>query len=195
MAQSQGVAHVASGDLFRDHQQRDTELGRQTRSYMEQGQLVPDEVTIQMIRQRTEEPDCRQGFVLDGFPRTLAQALALEGLLQERRVSLDRVLYIRVSEGELVQRLGGRLICRNCQTPYNLSTSLPRLEGTCDRCGGPLYQRADDTPGAVMNRIRVYLEETAPLIEHYLQQGVLAEVDGEQGISQVAQALAAALEE
>ena len=194
LAESQGVPHVASGDLFREHQQKGTELGQMVRSYMDQGQLVPDEVTIQMISQRMDAPDCANGVVLDGFPRTIAQAKALDDLFKDRGSKLDRVLYIRVSEEELVRRLGGRLLCRNCQTPYNRTTSPPKVEGVCDRCGGELYQRADDTPEAVRNRIQVYLDETTPLIDHYRQRGVLAEADGEQEIDQVARALAAALE-
>jgi adenylate kinase len=194
LAESQGVPHVASGDLFREHQLKGTELGQLVRSYIEQGQLVPDEVTIRMINQRIDEPDCVNGVVLDGFPRTTAQATALGNLFESRGSKLERVLYIRVSEEELVQRLGGRILCRGCQTPYNLVSLPPKTSGLCDRCGGELYQRPDDTPEAVRNRIRVYLEETAPLIDYYREKGILREVDGEQKVDQVAKALHASLE-
>ena len=193
LAEGLKVPHVATGDLFREHQQKATELGQLARSYMEKGQLVPDQVTVGMVSQRLDQPDARRGMVLDGFPRTLAQAEALDDLLKQRRANLDEVLYIRVSPEELVRRLGGRLVCRNCQTPYNLVTAPPKVAGVCDRCGGPLYQRADDAPEAVRNRIRVYMEETAPLVDYYRQQGILVEVDGEQPIEVVGRALTAAL--
>ncbi len=193
LAKSQSVPHIATGDLFREHQQKGTELGQLARTYMEKGQLVPDQVTIQMVSLRLDQPDAARGMVLDGFPRTIAQAKALDDLLKQRTAKLDKVLYIRVSEEELVQRLGGRLICRNCQTPYNLVSAPPKVEGVCDRCGGPLYQRADDTPEAVRTRIRVYLKETTPLIDYYQRQKTLVEVDGEREIDQVGKALAAAL--
>ncbi|MEK7681432.1 MAG: adenylate kinase [Chloroflexota bacterium] len=179
------LAHVASGDLFREHQQKGTELGLLAKSYMEKGQLVPDEVTIRMVLERIERPDCAQGAILDGFPRTIEQARALDQALTQRNKAIDKVLYIVVSEAELVRRLSDRWICRSCQTPYNVTSAPPRVAGKCDRCGGQLYQRADDTPETARNRLRVYFQQTMPLIEYYQKAGKLTEVNGEQEIDKV----------
>ena len=188
-----GLAHVASGDLFRQAQDNGSELGTLVRSYMEKGELVPDAVTIRVIRERISAPDCAQGFILDGFPRTLEQAKALDEALTEKGKAVDVVLYIKVSTEELVKRLGGRWVCRNCQTPYHVISSPPRVAGRCDRCGGELYQRPDDSEEAVRNRLRVYSTETAPLIEYYTGQGKLVEINGEQGVEVVAKEVMAAL--
>ncbi|MDO8531964.1 MAG: adenylate kinase [Dehalococcoidia bacterium] len=179
------LAHVASGDLFREHQQKGTELGLLAKSYMEKGQLVPDEVTIRMVLERIERPDCAQGAILDGFPRTIEQAKALDQALTQRNKAIDKVLYIVVSEAELVRRLSDRWICRSCQIPYNVTSAPPKLTGKCDRCGGQLYQRADDTPETARNRLRVYFQQTMPLIEYYQKAGKLTEVNGEQEIDKV----------
>lgn len=179
------LAHVASGDLFREHQQKGTELGLLAKSYMEKGQLVPDEVTIRMVLERIERPDCAQGAILDGFPRTIEQARALDQALTQRNKAIDKVLYIVVSEAELVRRLSDRWICRSCQTPYNVTSAPPRVAGKCDRCSGQLYQRADDTPETARNRLRVYFQQTMPLIEYYQKAGKLTEVNGEQEIDKV----------
>jgi len=192
VAEDQGIPRVASGDLFRDHQQRDTELGRLARSYMERGVLVPDDVTITMVMEWVEAHGDAEGFLLDGFPRTLTQAEALERAMADRG-GIDRALYIGVSHGELVKRLGGRLICRTCQTPYNMASSPPAEPGKCDRCAGELYQRDDDKPEAVATRIQVYQEETEPLVGHYHKAGILREVDGERSIEEVTAALLDAL--
>ena len=187
------VPHVASGDLFRKHQQEETELGALAASFMSKGELVPDEVTIKMIEQRLGEDDCDQGIILDGFPRTVAQATALDRLFASLGNKLDLVLYIAVSEDELVRRLGGRITCRNCQTPYNLVSSPPKIENVCDQCSGELYQRPDDTADAVRQRIQVFTQQTAPLVDYYTSKGILTEIDGEQAISDVQRALIAAV--
>ncbi|OGO04310.1 MAG: adenylate kinase [Chloroflexi bacterium RBG_13_54_9] len=188
-----GLAHVASGDLFRQAQNNGSELGALVRSYMERGELVPDAVTIRVILERISAPDCAQGFILDGFPRTLEQADALDEALTERGQAIDVVLHIKVSTEELVRRLSGRWICRNCQTPYHVISSPPKVAGRCDRCGGELYQRPDDSEEAVRNRLRVFSTETAPLIEYYVGQGKLVEINGEQGVKAVAKEVMAAL--
>ncbi|MDY6907930.1 MAG: adenylate kinase [Chloroflexota bacterium] len=193
ISQRLGLAHVASGDLFREAASRGDELGQKVKSYMEQGLLVPNDVTISMILERIERPDCAAGFILDGFPRTLEQAQALDGALGEKGKAIDRVVYINVSADELVRRLGGRWICRSCQAPYHEVSSPPRVAGKCDRCGGELYQRADDTPETVRKRIEVYLKETAPLIDYYQGQGRLVEIDGERGIDEVGADMVAAI--
>lgn len=192
LAESLGIHAVSSGDLFRDHQRRDTELGRLARSYMERGVYVPDDVTIRMVREWIENPDHASGFVLDGFPRTQAQARSLDEAVAERG-GIDRVVFIRVSDDELVRRLSGRIICVECQRPYNLNSSPPADAGACDDCGGELYQRDDDKAEVVAKRIEVYNRETEPLVQYYRESGNLSEVDGERPVEAVGAALAAAV--
>jgi adenylate kinase len=184
LARHMGVAHVASGDLFRQNQEQGTELGLLVKQYMERGELVPDDVTIRLIMDRIGQEDCRQGFILDGFPRTMEQATALDRALGKQGV--DCVLNIRVAHEELVQRLSDRLICRQCQTPYHRTNLPPKVEDRCDRCGGELYQRADDQPKVVQRRLQVQQELLATLLDYYSEQGKLAKVDGEQEIDHVA---------
>lgn len=190
-----GIAHVASGDLFREAVSRGDGLGQQAKSYMEKGLLVPDEITIRMILERIAAPDCAKGFILDGFPRTLQQAKALDEALGERGEAVEIAVYIIVSPEELVRRLSGRFICRSCQTPYHLVSSPPKVAGRCDRCGGELYQRPDDLPETVKKRIEVYFAETAPLIAYYEEAGKLVEINGDGGIEEVGEELGAALKE
>ncbi len=193
LSQRLGIPHVASGDLFREAMERGTELGGKAQSYLERGVLVPDEVTNAMLEERLKEPDCAQGVILDGFPRTIEQAQALEGILTERGKRVDRVLVIQVSEGALIERLSGRRTCRRCQANYHLFFNPPQEEGVCDKCGGDLYQRSDDREETVRRRFRVYSEETAPLIDYYRCQGLLTEIDGEQGIESVQEKILTAL--
>ncbi len=193
VSQELGLAHIASGDLFRQALERGNELGLLAKSYMERGELVPDEITIRMILERVAAPDCSQGFILDGFPRTLEQAKALDQVLIESGKTIDKAVYIKVSTQELLRRLSGRWLCRNCQTPYNILTSPPRETGRCDHCGGELYQRPDDNPESVQRRLEVYLAETMPLIEYYEKMGKLVEVNGEQAMGEVSRELMAAL--
>jgi len=189
MSEYLGIVHISSGDLLRDHQARDTELGNTARSYMQKGLLVPDELIIGMIEERIRLTDARVGYVLDGFPRTVEQAQALGKALEKRGETIDRVANISVSEDELILRLGGRWICRQCQRPYHEVNSIPRKEGVCDECGGELYQREDDVPEAVSQRIKVFAEQTAPLIQYYSEKGNLVEVDGEGSIEGVRESL------
>jgi adenylate kinase len=189
-----GLAHIASGDLFRKEQESGSELGKIAKSYMEKGQLVPDDITVRMILGRIAAPDCAKGFLLDGFPRTLEQAKALDKALGEQRKKIDKVLYIKVSVKELLRRLSGRWICRNCQTPYNVVELPPKVKGKCDRCGGELYQRADDTEETARKRLDVYFNQTMPLIEYYTKSGALVEVNGEQGVEAVGREVIAVLE-
>ena len=175
---------MSSGDLFRDHQERNTDLGKLARSYMERGVLVPDDVTIKMVMEWIEDHEGPDGVLLDGFPRTLAQAEALDAALAGHG-GIDRAVNIKVPIDEVVRRLAGRLVCRDCQTPYDREFSPPKEPGVCDRCGGELYQRDDDRPEAVKKRIEVYFDETEPLIKHYRQAGVLKEVEGEGPVEEV----------
>lgn len=189
-----GLAHIASGDLFRQEQDSGSELGRIAKSYMEKGLLVPDEVTVKMVLGRIAAPDCARGFLLDGFPRTLEQAKALDQALAEGGKSISSVLYIKVSTEELLRRLSGRWICRNCQAPYNIVELPPKVPGKCDYCGGELYQRPDDSEETARKRLEVYFAQTMPLIEYYTQAGKLVEIEGEKGIEGVARDLIAAIE-
>lgn len=189
-----GLAHIASGDLFRKEQESGSELGKIAKSYMEKGQLVPDDVTVKMVLGRIAAPDCVKGFLLDGFPRTLEQAKALDKALAAQGKRIDRVLYIKVSVKELLRRLSGRWICRNCQAPYNIVELPPKVKGKCDRCGGELYQRADDTEETARKRLDVYFNQTMPLIEYYTKSGTLVEVNGEQGVEAVGRDVIAVLE-
>ena len=190
LAQKLGLAHVASGDLFREAIEKETELGKQAKVYVVKGELVPDELTTKMILERLAAPDCTLGAILDGFPRTLSQAQSLDNALAQHDKTIEKVIYIKVQQEELQKRLSGRWICRNCQTPYHLVNSPPKVKGKCDKCGGELYQRADDTAEAVENRLKVYFAETAPLIDYYTKAGRLVEIDGQGDIAEVQERIA-----
>ena len=193
VAEELNLAHIASGDLFRQALEQGTELGIQAKSYMEKGELVPDEITIQMVLERISAPDCESGIILDGFPRNLEQAEALDEALARQGKAIDKAIYIKVFEEELIKRLSGRWICRNCQTPYHTTNSPPQIEGKCDKCGGELYQRADDTIDTVEQRLQVYFAQTVPLIDYYAQASKLLEVDGEGAMDEVSERIVAAL--
>lgn len=180
-----GVVHVASGDLFRRALEKKTELGLLAKSYMEKGELVPDEVTINMVLERIRQRDCADGVLFDGFPRTLSQAEALDDKLAGEGRQIDRVVYIEVPAEELVKRLSGRWICRECQTPYHEQSSPPKNAGRCDICGGELYQRADDNEETVRERLKVFFSQTVPIVDYYDLQKKLLRVDGNRGIDEV----------
>ncbi len=173
------LAHVASGDLFRQALAKGTPLGLQAKAYMEKGQLVPNEITIKMVLERLESPDTKNGVLLDGFPRNVEQAKALDEALKKQNKTIDKAVYIKVSEAELLKRLTGRWICRNCQTPYHEVNSPPKVKGKCDKCGGDLYQRPDDNTETIKNRLKVFFAETTPLIDYYTKAGKLLEINGE----------------
>ncbi len=194
LAQTLGIPQVSTGDLFRENLKNETPLGLLARGYMERGELVPDEVTVGMVRERLKQPDCAHGAILDGFPRTVAQAEALEALLAELGSRLTVVPYIQVPEEVLLARLAGRWTCKVCGAMYHQLFNPPQQAGVCDRCGGELYQRADDTPQTQQRRIRVYLEQTAPLIDYYRRKGLLVEVDGRGEIDQVQAGLLAIIQ-
>jgi adenylate kinase len=179
------LPHLASGDLFRQAVQKGTKLGQTVKEYMDKGKLVPDELTIQVISERLGEPDCKDGCLLDGFPRTVEQAKALDKALAERGKAIDVGIYIEVAEQELLKRLSGRWICRQCQAPYHEVSSPPKVAGKCDRCGGELYQRSDDAEATVRERLKVYFAQTTPVLGYYQKQGKLVKVDGEQEIEKV----------
>jgi adenylate kinase len=180
MAEWLPLPRVSSGDLFRANLSQETELGKQAKVYMDRGELVPDEVTIGMVADRIAEPDCADGVVFDGFPRTVAQAEALDDLLADMGRQVDTVLNIEVSEDVLLERLAGRWTCSQCGEIYHRLFSPEKVEGICDKCGGSLYQREDDNRETQLRRIRVYQEQTAPLQDYYRARGVLVDIDGEQ---------------
>ncbi len=185
IAERKRVAHVASGDLFRMHLGAGSELGVLAKTYMDRGELVPDEVTIRMVLDRTAAGDAVEGYVLDGFPRTIEQAAALDNALAVHGQTLDATALIEVDTEELVRRLAGRWICRDCQTPYHEVSAPPVAAGVCDACGGALYQRDDDKSEVVRARLETYERQTAPLTSYYEQQGKLVRVDGEQAVDVV----------
>ena len=193
VAQELSLVHIASGDLFRQALEQGTELGIQAKSYMEKGMLVPDAITIRMVLERILAPDCEPGVILDGFPRNLEQATALDEALLEQGKAIDKVVYIKVSQQELLNRLSGRWICRQCQTPYHAINSPPKVWGKCDNCGGELYQRPDDSVGTIEKRLEVYFAQTAPLIDYYTKTDKLLEVDGEGSVNEVGRRIVTAL--
>jgi adenylate kinase len=185
LSKALGIPQVSTGDLFRENLRAETPLGLLAKGYMERGELVPDEATLGMARERLSRPDCARGAILDGFPRTVAQAQALEQFLAGLGTRLSVVPYITVPEDVLLERLAGRWTCRACGAMYHQLFSPPRRAGVCDRCGGELYQRVDDAPETQKRRIQVYFEQTAPLIGYYREKGLLVEVDGLTGMDQV----------
>jgi len=193
LARERELVHIATGDLFRQALERGTELGLKAKSYMEKGVLVPSQITISMVLERLSAPDCAGGVILDGFPRNLEQAEALDKALSHQGKAIDKVVYIKVAEEELLKRLSGRWICRQCQAPYHATDSPPKVPGKCDKCGGELYQRPDDNETSVKKRLEVYFAETAPLIDYYTRGSKLLEIDGEGGVAEVAKRIKAAL--
>lgn len=194
LAEAMGVPHFSSGDLFRHHVGTESDLGQLAKSFLDKGMLVPDDVTIEMVADRLAQPEFRQGAVLDGFPRTVAQAQALEGLLAKRRAAVGMVAGLRVPPQALVRRLSGRWTCRANGHIYHSLSHPPAKPGVCDIDGSPLDQRDDDRPETVEKRIQVYLEETAPVEQYYRERGLLYEIDGEQPAEQVTESLVREIE-
>ena len=192
IAAATGLVHISTGDMFREHVKNNTELGQLANQYMSRGELVPDEVTIKMLLERISRDDAKAGAMFDGFPRNVVQAKALDEALAARGAKVDRALLITVSDEELVARLGGRWICRNCGRLYHERNDPPRQPGICDACGGELYQRDDDRPEVVRARLEKQ-KPPADLIEHYRKAGVLREIDGERSLDEVTAALLEAI--
>jgi adenylate kinase len=195
LAAGSGVPQVATGDMLREAVAEGTPLGREAKRYMDQGALVPDEVVIGLVDERLARPDAGRGYVLDGFPRTVTQAEALDALLRRRGQALDRVVFFDVSREELLRRLTGRRVCRQCGTAFHLASAPPRTEGRCDQCGGEVYQRVDDAESTVARRLDVYQAQTAPLLDYYRQRNLLVRVAGEGPVDRVAAAIQKAVEE
>ncbi|WP_144556177.1 adenylate kinase [Bacillus pumilus] len=180
-----GIPHISTGDMFRAAMKEETQLGLEAKSFIDKGELVPDEVTIGIVRERLGKNDCEQGFLLDGFPRTVAQAEALEDILKDLGRTIDYVINIKVDKDALMERLTGRRICKNCGATYHLVFNPPAKENVCDKCGGELYQRADDNAETVSTRLEVNLKQTEPLLNFYSEKGYLANIDGAKHINDV----------
>lgn len=189
-----GIPQISSGDIFRENLRNNTELGRVANKYIKVGELVPDDITISMVKERISRSDCASGAILDGFPRTPAQAMALEDILNEMNSEIHLVPYVDVPDDVLIERLSGRLTCRAKGHVFHKIYNPPKEPGICDFDGSELYQREDDTPETVANRIRVYHEQTQPLVDYYREQGLLVEVDGNRPIDQVTEVLLDLLE-
>jgi len=179
------ITHISTGDMFRNAIKEGTEMGKKAKEYMDRGELVPDEVVVGMVKDRLSQPDCAKGFLLDGFPRTLPQARALDETLQSMGIKLDGVINIDVPRERLMARLTGRRVCKNCGASYHILFNPPQTPGKCNACGGELYQRSDDNEEAVANRLDVYAAQTQPLIDYYKEKGLLKNINGDQEIGKV----------
>ena len=183
------IPHISTGDIFRANIKEGTELGKKAKSYMDQGQLVPDELTLELIMDRFQNPDCKNGYVLDGFPRTIPQAEALTEALAKKGETIDYAINVEVPDENIINRMGGRRACLACGSTYHIVYAPTRVEGICDRCGEKLVLRDDDKPETVKKRLAVYHEQTQPLIDYYTEQGVLKTVDGTRSLDEVFQAI------
>lgn len=185
ICQKYGIPHISTGDIFRKNIKEGTDLGKKAQEYMNKGELVPDDLVLEIAADRLMEEDCKNGFLLDGFPRTVYQAEQLDKFLNEKNLDIDLVIDINVGKDELMTRLIGRRVCRNCGATYHVINMPPEKDGVCDVCGGALYQRSDDTAATVENRIEVYNAQTAPLVEYYEKLGKIAHIDGAMGLEDV----------
>ncbi|MGC2199088.1 MAG: adenylate kinase [Stellaceae bacterium] len=192
--QTHGIVQLATGDMLRATTDSDTAFGRRVKAIMDSGQLVPDDIIVQMIDRRIAQPDCGRGFILDGFPRNVPQARALDAMLAEHNLKLDHVILLEVDEAALVERLSGRFTCTQCGASYHDRYNQPRVEGVCDVCGGREFlRRADDRPEAVRARLEVYRAQTAPILPYYRERGILRTVDGMADIDEVTREIEALL--
>lgn len=188
------IPHISTGDILRENVKKNTPLGQKAKAYMDRGELVPDKLLIELIKDRLENPDTRKGFLLDGFPRTIPQAEALDEILDDLNKRLDAVINIDVSSEELVKRLSGRRICKSCGASYHVMFNPPKEKDICTACGGELYQRSDDMEDAIKNRLNVYKKQTEPVIDYYKSKGLLIDIDGEREIEDVTSDIRSALE-
>ncbi len=193
VSQKFGIPKLSTGDLLRESVARQTPLGKEAKGFMERGELVPDEVVIGLVKEKLTSPECQKGFLLDGFPRTVAQADQLEEILATQAEALDRVVYFTLPTSEIVNRISGRRTCPNCKAVYHLESIPPKAEGVCDECGANLVQRNDDKPETIESRLAVYQEQTAPLIDYYKKKDVLSELDGAGLVEDVEKRLVALL--
>ena len=190
-----GIPQISTGDILRNHRRAGTELGKKAQGFMDQGLLVPDQLVIDMVDDRLGQPDAQDGYILDGFPRTVAQAVALDALLRRRSSEIDKVLVLRVPDESIVARIVGRRMCKSCGSVFHLEFQPPAVSGVCDACGGELYQRADDTEDKVRVRLNEYAHNTEPVAAYYEQRRIVAEIDGLGDIEDIYQRLTSALDE
>jgi len=190
-----GIPQISTGDIFRANIKNGTELGKKAKEYMDRGDLVPDELVVDLVKDRLDQDDCKDGFMLDGFPRTVFQAQELDKIMEAKGLKINCVLNIDVAPEKLVKRIAGRRVCKQCGATYNVDSKPTKVEGICDKCGGEVYQRADDTEETVKNRIKVYFDQTAPLIDYYKASGVIANVNGDQAMENVFSEIVKALGE
>ena len=188
------IPHISTGDIFRANIKQGTELGKRAKEYMDKGLLVPDDLVVSIVKDRITEEDCKDGFLLDGFPRTVNQGEALDDELSQLNLKLDKVINIDVEKEVLIERAIGRRICKDCGATYHIKFNLPKKEGFCDDCGGRLYQRDDDTQETVEKRIEVYQKQTKPLIDYYTEKGLILNVDGTKPINELFEEIVQALE-
>lgn len=189
IADKYSIPHISTGDIFRANIKNGTELGKKAKQYMDQGALVPDELTCDLVMDRIQQDDCKNGFVLDGFPRTIPQAEALDAALEKINEKMDYAIDVDVPDENIVNRMSGRRACLNCGATYHLISIPPKVEGICDRCGSKIVLREDDKPETVQKRLKVYHEQTQPLIDYYKNQGILKSVDGTQPMDEVFKAI------
>lgn len=180
-----GIPQISTGDMFRAAVKSGTPLGKEAKSYMDKGALVPDSVTVGIVKERLAQEDCKDGWILDGFPRTTAQAASLDSILHEMGISLTAVLGINANREDLVKRVSGRLVCRKCSASFHRDFRPSKQQGVCDNCGGELYQRADDNEKTIRSRLAVYDEQTKPLIDYYKMSGCYVDIDGDQSMDEV----------
>ena len=185
IAEKYNICHISTGDIFRANIKQGTELGLKAKAYMDRGELVPDELTCDLVEDRIMQEDCKNGYLLDGFPRTVFQAEHFDKFLASKGEALDDVVDMEVPESVLIPRAAGRRVCRNCGQPYHVTNMPPKKEGVCDVCGGEVYQRADDAEETVRNRLKVYGEQTAPLTDYYKKANILRTVNGDQEMNKV----------
>ncbi|HEY3273508.1 MAG TPA: adenylate kinase [Methanocella sp.] len=188
------IPHISTGDILRENVKKGTALGMKAKSYMDKGELVPDQLLNDLVRSRLEEPDTKKGFLLDGYPRTIPQAKALDDIMDDMNRKLSAVVNIDVGTNALIKRLSGRRICRSCGASYHVSFNAPKVKDICDTCAGELYQRADDTEEAIKNRLAVYKKQTQPVLDYYKKKGVLVDIDGDREIEEVKADVIRALE-
>ncbi|WP_031513864.1 adenylate kinase [Desulfofalx alkaliphila] len=193
MVKEMQITHISTGDMFRAAIANGTEMGMKAKEYMDKGALVPDEVVIGMVKDRLQEDDCKEGFLLDGFPRTVEQAVALDETLKDLNINLDAVINIEVPLDKLMARLTGRRVCKSCGASYHVIFNPPAEEGKCNSCGGELYQRDDDNEQSVGTRLNAYMEKTQPLIDYYKEKGILKPINGDQEIDKVLEEVLAAV--
>jgi adenylate kinase len=194
LAQFYGVPHISTGDVLRENVAAETELGRMVEEYVKRGEYVPDATMNYIVKSRLGSDDCKRGFILDGYPRTIAQIKALENILEELNLSLDAVINLQVSEEEIVRRLSSRRVCLNCQAIYNTITHPPKNEGVCDVCGGPVVQRDDDKPDVIRNRLKIYKANTKPLLKYYKKMGIVVSLKAEGEANEVSRRIRRALD-